>query len=358
MGTQQATPAETDAMRRALEAAVGGPRHGPNPRVGCVLLTADGIELAVGHHRGAGTPHAEAAALASAKVSGQDVRGATAVVTLEPCTHTGRTPPCAQALLDADLARVVVAAADPNPQAAGGVELLRRYGVEVVEGVLAEESERLNRSWLHAVRHGRPFVTLKWASTLDGRAAAEDGTSRWITGEQARADVHRRRSDVDAVLVGTGTVRADDPALTVRTPDRADDAHQPLRVVLGLSGIAAGSRVLDDAAPTLHLATRDLDESLAELHRREVRHLLVEGGPTVAAAFLRAGLVDEVLTYLAPAVLGAGAAAVGDIGVRTMADITRLRTVDVQRHGEDVLIVSELVGPAPMVAEPRPGGTR
>ena len=348
MGTEQATPAETDAMRRALAAAALGPRHGPNPRVGCALLATDGTELAVGHHRGAGTPHAEAAALSSARAAGYDPRGATAVVTLEPCTHTGRTPPCAQALTAAGVARVVVAAGDPNPEAAGGVELLRRHGVVVVEGVLAEESERQNRAWLHAVRRGRPFVTLKWASTLDGRAAAEDGTSRWITGTEARADVHRRRGDVDAVLVGTGTVRADDPALTVRAAGRADGAHRPLRVVLGISGIPAGSRLLDDAAPTLHLPTRDLREALRVLHGREVRHLLVEGGPTVAAAFLRAGLVDEVLTYLAPAVLGRGAPVVGDLGVRTMADITRLRTIDVQRHGEDVLIVSE----------PRPGGTR
>lgn len=350
MGTDHATPAETGAMRRALAAAADGPRHGPNPRVGCVLLAADGLELAVGSHRGAGTPHAEAAALAAAAAAGHQVHGATAVVTLEPCTHTGRTPPCAQALLAAGVTRVVVAAGDPNPQAAGGADLLRRHGVDVVTGVLAGESEQLNRAWLHAVRHSRPFVTLKWAATLDGRVAAPDGSSRWITGEQARADVHRRRGDVDAVLVGTGTVLLDDPALTVRSPGRAADAHQPLRVVLGLSDVPAASRVLDDSAPTLHLATRDLAEALAELHRREVRHLLVEGGPTVAAAFLRAGLVDEVLSYLAPAVLGAGAPAVGDLGVRTIADTARLRTVDVQRHGEDVLLVCEPIA--------RPGGNR
>lgn len=340
MGTEQATPAETDAMRRALAAAALGPAHGPNPRVGCVLLAPGGTVLATAHHLGAGTSHAEAAALQAARQRGYDLAGCTAVVTLEPCTHTGRTPPCAQSLLEAGVRRVVVASLDPNPAAAGGAHLLREHGAEVVVGVLAEQADRLNRAWLLAVQRGRPFVTLKWASTLDGRAAAADGTSRWITGVEARADVHRRRADVDAVLVGTGTVRADDPSLTVRVPDQPDAGHRPLRVVLGRSGIPDDARVLDDSAPTLRLTTRDLSEALAALHRREVRHLLVEGGPTVAAAFLTAGLVDEVLSYIAPAVLGSGPPAIADLGVRTIASAVRLRTTDVQRHGEDVLIVS------------------
>lgn len=347
MGNEQATPAETDAMRRALAAAALGPTHGPNPRVGCVLLAPDGTVLATGHHLGAGTPHAEAAALQAARAGGHPVAGCTAVVTLEPCAHTGRTPPCTQSLLDAGVRRVVVASLDPNPEAGGGAKVLRAHGAEVVMGVLAAEADRLNRAWLLAVQRGRPFVTLKWASTLDGRAAAADGTSRWITGAEARADVHRRRADVDAVLVGTGTVRIDDPSLTVRVSERLDAGHRPLRVVLGRSDIPDSARVLDDSAPTLHLTTRDLGDALAALHRHEVRHVLVEGGPTVAAAFLRAGLVDEVLSYVAPAVLGSGPPAVADLGVRTIATALRLRTTDVQRHGEDVLIVS-----APRTEEP------
>lgn len=342
--TGGATPVETAAMARALELAALGPDHGPNPQVGCVLLAPDGRVLAEGHHRGAGTPHAEADALAAAAATGEDLHGATAVVTLEPCAHTGRTPPCAQALLAAGVTRVVVGARDPNPAAAGGSALLREAGVDVVTGVAAADSERLNRRWLHAVRTGRPFVTLKWASTLDGRAAAADGTSRWITGPQARADVHARRAGADAVLVGTGTALADDPWLTTRRPGPdgepvlSDD--QPLRVVLGTRDLPQDARVLDDAAPTLQLRTHDVTAALAELAGHEVRHLWVEGGPTVAAAFLRAGAVDEIVTYLAPAVLGAGPAAVGDLGVRTIAGTLRFHLADVALLGGDVVLVA------------------
>lgn len=348
-------PRETEAMSRALQLAALGPAHGPNPRVGCVVLSPTGQVLGEGHHRGAGEPHAEVVALADARrhdPDGATLRGATAVVTLEPCSHTGRTPPCTLALLEAGVARVVVAAEDPNPVAAGGRDVLRRAGVEVVTGVLAEESTALNRYWAHAVAHGRPFVTLKWAATLDGRAAASDGSSRWITGEGARADVHARRATADAVLVGTGTVAADDPWLTTRTsgsdrhagsgtPGTTVPSHrQPLRVVLGERDLPAGARVLDAAAPTLHLRTRQVAVALRELAAREVRHVWVEGGPTVAAAFLRDGAVDELVTYIAPAVLGAGPPAVGDVGVRTVADTLRFRLRDVTVLDGDVMVVS------------------
>ena len=314
-----------------------------------MLLAPDGRVLGEGFHRGAGTAHAEVDALADAvrHRRGRDLRGATAVVTLEPCAHTGRTPPCARALVAAGVARVVVGAADPNPLAAGGAEVLRTAGVEVVEGVMAGRSSALNRCFEHAVRLGRPFVTLKWASTLDGRVAAPDGSSRWITGPEARADVHARRAGADAVLVGTGTALRDDPWLTTRLPDPAAPGgpdpladRQPLRVVLGERDLPASARVLDDAAETLLLRTRDVAEALAELARREVRHLWVEGGPTVAAAFLRAGAVDELVTYLAPAVLGGGPAAVGDLGVTSVGGTLRFRLSDVTRTGGDVVLVS------------------
>lgn len=338
------SPQETEAMLRALDLASRGASHGPNPRVGCVLLDPDGRVLAEGHHTGAGAPHAEAEALAAARARGSDLSAATAVVTLEPCSHTGRTPPCARALLEAGVRRVVVGAQDPNPVAAGGTAVLRAGGVEVVTGVLAQESASLNRYWTHAVTHGRPFVTLKWAATLDGRVAAADGTSRWLTGPAARSDVHDRRACADAVLVGTGTALVDDPWLTTRrtaTDGRAVlDAHQPLRVVLGERDLPAGARVLDDAARTLQLRTRDVSSALAELAAREVRHLWVEGGPTVAAAFLRSGTVDELVTYVAPAVLGSGAPAVGDLGVGTVQDTLRFRLSDVARLGGDVVLVS------------------
>jgi diaminohydroxyphosphoribosylaminopyrimidine deaminase/5-amino-6-(5-phosphoribosylamino)uracil reductase len=334
-------PHELAAMRRALElAATPGVPLGPNPRVGCVLLAPDGSVVAEGHHRGAGTPHAEVDALAAA---GARAAGATAVVTLEPCDHTGRTGPCSEALLAAGVARVVVAQLDPNPVAAGGAERLRAAGVVVETGVLAEESEALNEAWTFAVTHGRPWVTWKAASTLDGRIAAADGTSRWITSAAARAEVHELRAAVDAVVVGTGTVLADDPHLTVRRDGAVQDGHLPLRVVMGRRDIPATARVLDDAAPTVHLRTHEPADVLAELHAREVRHLLLEGGPTVAAAFVRAGVVDAVRWYVAPALLGAGASALGDAGMSTIAQALRLQVVDVARVGADLRIDARVV---------------
>lgn len=328
-------------MRRALEiAATPGVPHGPNPRVGCVLLAPDGSEIAEGFHRGAGTPHAEAAALATAyELGGPDAaRGATAVVTLEPCNHTGRTGPCAQALIGAGVARVIFAQPDPNPLAAGGAVTLRGARVTVETGLLEREARRLNRAWTFALEHGRPFVTWKLAATLDGRSAASDGSSKWITGEIARRDVHRLRAECDAILVGTGTVLSDDPALTVR--DEVGDlaGRQPLRVVLGAREIPDGARLLDGDAETLHLQTRDVAAAMSELHERGIQHLFLEGGPTVAAAFLVAGYVDEVVAYLAPKLLGSGANAVADLGIESITGALDLEVEDVTALGHDVRI--------------------
>ena len=328
------SPAEVAAMRRALDlAAAPGVALGPNPRVGCVLLDPEGRPVAEGHHRGAGHPHAEVEALTAL---GRPATGLTAVVTLEPCNHTGRTGPCAQALIQAGVARVVHAQSDPNPVAAGGAATLRRAGVAVVDGVLAEEARALNRAWSFGLVHGRPLVTWKYAATLDGRSAAADGTSRWISNPAARRDTHRLRGESDAVLVGTGTVLADDPQLTVRDDgDRPLPAErQPLRVVVGLRALPPDRRVLDPAAETLLLATRNPADVLAQLWERGRRHVLLEGGPTVAAAFLRAGVVDEVVAYVAPLLLGAGPAAVGDLGITTIADALHLETTDVTVLGE------------------------
>jgi len=323
--------AERAAMRRALKlAATPGVPFGPNPRVGCVLLDAAGAVLGEGHHRGAGTAHAEVDALASARAAGHDVRGATAVVTLEPCDHTGRTGPCTQALLAAGVRRVVHALPDPTAQAGGGADTLRAAGVEVEQGLLADEAARLNRGWRHGLAHRRPLVTWKLATTLDGRSAAADGTSRWITGPAARADVHLLRARVDTVVAGTGTVLTDDPRLTVRPPSGALPAdHQPLRVVAGERDLPADARVLDREAETLHLRTRDPHEVLGTLFDRGRRHVLLEGGPTLAAAWLRAGVVDEVLAYVAPVLLGAGTPTVGDLGITTIADAFRPTVTDV-----------------------------
>ncbi|ROR91233.1 diaminohydroxyphosphoribosylaminopyrimidine deaminase [Nocardioides aurantiacus] len=327
MRSEQQAGAEQRAMRRALDLAQSpGVPLGPNPRVGCVLLDDEGQVVAEGHHRGAGTPHAEAAALTEA---GAAAAGTTAVVTLEPCNHTGRTGPCTEALIAAGVCRVVFAQPDPNPVAAGGERRLRDAGIEVDLGLLEREARAVNRAWTFALEHRRPFVTWKLATTLDGRSAAADGTSRWITSRASRVDTHRLRSRCDVVLVGTGTIEVDDPRLTVR--DEYDEAlaHQPLRAVMGLRDVAAGATVLDGAAETVLLRTRDPREALAELHARDRRHVFLEGGPTLAAAFLAAGLVDEVVAYVAPTFLGAGRSAVGDLGITTIGDALHLRVEDV-----------------------------
>ncbi|WP_374928231.1 bifunctional diaminohydroxyphosphoribosylaminopyrimidine deaminase/5-amino-6-(5-phosphoribosylamino)uracil reductase RibD [Kytococcus sedentarius] len=335
-------------MRRALELAARGPAVDPNPRVGCVLLDADGRTLGEGWHRGAGTPHAEVAALTAALAdAGELPPGTTAVVTLEPCNHTGRTGPCSQALLDAGVSRVVIAQPDPTPLAAGGAEHLRAVGVEVVTGVMEREATALNEWFTASARLGRPVVTLKLASTLDGRVAAADGTSRWITGEQARLDVHRQRATAGAVVVGTGTALADDPQLTVRLPEgdpalallhvaEGAPARQPLRVVVGTRELPASARLLDDVAETLLLPTHDPAEVLTTLGGRGIHHAWLEGGPTLAAAFLRAGLVDRLVHHLAPALLGSGAPLTGDLGIGTIAGLDRWRLDDVTRLGDDL----------------------
>ncbi|WJV50080.1 bifunctional diaminohydroxyphosphoribosylaminopyrimidine deaminase/5-amino-6-(5-phosphoribosylamino)uracil reductase RibD [Streptomyces flavofungini] len=432
-----ATAAEAVAMRRAVALAARGLGFtSPNPVVGCVVLDATGDSVGEGYHQRAGGPHAEVHAL---RAAGEKARGGTAVVTLEPCNHTGRTGPCAQALLDAGIARVVYAVADPTPDATGGAATLRAAGVDVESGLLAEEAQTVNAAWLTSVRTGRPHVTWKYAATLDGRVAAADGTSRWISSAESRADVHRLRAECDAVVVGSGTQRADDPHLAVRGPLLTDGAAQPLRVVVDTHGTAVrpGARVLDDAAPTLvavaegveplpgvetvhlpyadehadadHLpyvervpraagngavapppsgrpdaddeegrlehrftasggayraqrpdapATRpgqsgtpgtpgglDIDALLAELHARGVRSVLLEGGPTLAGAFVAAGAVDRVIGYLAPTLLGAGPAALTGGGITTLTEALRLDVRECVALGPDLRITATVAGP-------------
>lgn len=331
-----ASRVEVRAMRRAFELArTPGVPLGPNPRVGAVLLDRGGDVVAEGYHRGAGTPHAEVDALSKA---GAAAAGTTLVVTLEPCNHIGRTGPCATAVAAAGIARVVFAQPDASGRAGGGADTLRAAGIDVEAGVLAQESERINVAWTFALQRGRPFVSWKLAATLDGRSAASDGSSRWITGPAARADVHRLRAECDAVLVGTGTVVADDPQLTVRHPsgEPLDAGHQPLRVVMGLRDIPADAKVLDSAAPTLALRTRAPGEALAALAERDCQHVWLEGGPTLAAAFVVEHLVDRVVAYIAAALLGAGSPAVADLGIGSIDRARRLTLTDVARFGDDV----------------------
>lgn len=322
-------------MARALELAERGPWPDPNPRVGCVIVAPDGSLVSEGFHAGAGTAHAEAAALEAA---GDRARGATAYVTLEPCSHTGRTGPCAEALIAAGVGRVVFAQNDPNPVARGGAEVLAAAGVAVVGGVRAEQAKALNAAWTRTIELGRPIVTWKFAATLDGRSAALDGTSQWITGPASRADVHALRARCDAILVGTGTVLADDPRLTVRTPDGSPAVAQPLRAVMGVRELPSGAAVRGGPGECLALRTRDPYAALATLWDKGIRHVWLEGGPTLAAAFVSEGLVDEVYAYLAPALLGAGSNAVGDLGIASISDILRLRFEEVVRIGTDIRV--------------------
>ncbi|MCT9818832.1 bifunctional diaminohydroxyphosphoribosylaminopyrimidine deaminase/5-amino-6-(5-phosphoribosylamino)uracil reductase RibD [Microbacterium sp. W1N] len=345
----EATDRERAAMREALALALRGPR-GVNPQVGAVLLSPAGDVLAEGWHRGAGTAHAEVDALS--KLPGGAARGATAVVTLEPCNHTGRTGPCAEALIAAGVARVVYAVDDPGENSSGGAARLRAAGIDVVGGVEHDAATALLSSWLTVQRLGRPHVSVKWAQSLDGRAAAADGTSQWITGPAARADVHERRAQADAIVVGTGTLLADDPALTARRPDGTLYEHQPMPVVLGQRAVPESALVHRHPRPVLHRDGENLGgESpnepslMAQLRDLGVHRVFVEGGPTIASAFLRAGIVDEVLAYLAPTLIGAGPdgadrPALRGLGVQTITDQRRLRIASVTPLGDDLLIVA------------------
>ncbi|MET7418293.1 bifunctional diaminohydroxyphosphoribosylaminopyrimidine deaminase/5-amino-6-(5-phosphoribosylamino)uracil reductase RibD [Dactylosporangium sp. NPDC005555] len=341
--------ADADAghMRRAVALSLRGlGETSPNPNVGCVLVGPGGDVVGEGRTAPAGGPHAEVNALAAA---GDRARGATAYVTLEPCDHTGRTGPCTRALIAAGVDRVVVAVSDPDPVAAGGAETLRAAGitVDVGEGRAAARDAMIG--WLTAVGRGTPYVIWKFAATLDGRSAAADGTSKWITSPEARADVHRIRGGVDAIIAGIGTVLADDPQLTVRT-DGGPAARQPLRVVVeGGSRTPPAAKVLDGSAPTW-VATApgggrvDLQDMLRQLYERGVRTALLEGGPTLAGAFLAGGLVDRVVAYLAPKLLGAGPAALAGAGISTISQALTLDVVDVAMIGPDVRLTATVRG--------------
>jgi diaminohydroxyphosphoribosylaminopyrimidine deaminase/5-amino-6-(5-phosphoribosylamino)uracil reductase len=349
-----ASDIETDALRRAvaLSAAALGTTS-PNPPVGAVVLDVHGGIVGEGWTAPPGGPHAEVVALERA---GAAAREGTLVVTLEPCRHTGRTGPCATAVLEAGIRRVVVACTDPTDLAGGGADLLRAAGVDVELGVLADEvAHGPLEAWLTSRRLGRPFVTWKYAATLDGRSAAADGTSRWITSEQSRADVHRLRGEVDAVLAGVETVLTDDPLLDARP----DPGHQPLRVVVDTRGrTPLTARALAGPQPALVVTGPLLDDpgyprsralplgddgrvdlrALLQLLQDEhdVVSVLLEGGPTLAGAFVAQGLVDRVIGYVAPALLGDGPHALRDAGVGTISAAHRLRLDDVARTGDDV----------------------
>lgn len=350
-----------ELMRRALELALQPPFTSPNPRVGAVVVS-DGEVVGEGAHHGAGTPHAEAVALAAA---GERARGATVYVTLEPCAHHGRMPPCATALVEAGVARVVAAIEDPDPRVSGsGFDILRGAGIEVEIGVLASEAEAVNRSFLHHRRTGRPLVSLKLALTLDGRLAAPDRTSRWITGPGARGRVHAYRAAVDAVLVGAGTACTDDPELTARD---VDAARQPARVVVDAAGrVPPWSRIFSDGEvvvattaacpPEAEVAWKeagaevlrlpgdrhvDLRELLAALGERGWLEVMCEGGGELATSLLRADLVDRLELHHGPVLIGRGGPDIGDLGIGTMSEAMQWRLIEVERLDQDVVTVYE-----------------
>lgn len=343
-------------MARALELARRGlyTTH-PNPRVGCVLVR-DGVVVGEGWHVRPGEPHAEVHAL---RMAGDAARGATAYVTLEPCAHTGRTPPCADALVRAGVARVVAAIRDPFPQVDGrGFDRLRAAGIVVESGLLAAEAEALNAGFLRRVRHGRPWVRLKLAISLDGRVAMASGESRWITGLVARHDVHHQRACADIVLTGIGTVLADDPRLDVRDLDAAACVpRQPARAVLDRLGrTPSGARILAGQGDTLvfrHAGAPvagavdvptplgddgrlDLSFVFAELGRRGFNEVLVECGGTLAAALLAGGHVDELLVYQSPTLLGATAQPMVALRFEHLAERLRFRLIEATSVGEDL----------------------
>jgi diaminohydroxyphosphoribosylaminopyrimidine deaminase/5-amino-6-(5-phosphoribosylamino)uracil reductase len=343
------------AMRRALDIARFGPDNTQNPQVGCVIINAEGRGVAEGWHQGAGTAHAEVNALE--QLSEAWIARAselTAVITLEPCNHTGLTGPCSHALVDAGITRVVYATDDPSPCASGGGAYLRAHGVAVRSGVLHEDAELLIASW--RARRGlenqssQPFVTVKWAQSLDGRAAATDGSSQWITAPQARADVHARRAAADAIMVGGGTLRADDPTLTAR------DAHghllvspkqQPIPVVVSNTPIPRGARIMDHPALAAHQLTQpiqltgaNLTEEIQSLAQYGIRSVFVEGGPALISALIADNLVDQVLVYTAPKLLGGPATALGNIGVASIDNAITLCVAERVPLGPDELVIA------------------
>lgn len=331
-------PSYEVAMRRAIELAANGPSKGINPQVGCVILNSAGEVIAEGWHRGSGTAHAEIDALS--KLTPEQARGATFVVTLEPCNHTGKTGPCAQALVESQVGRVVYAATDPGNASSGGATRLREAGIEVIGGVLEDEVETFIAEWMLAARLQRPHVTVKWASSLDGRAAAHDGTSQWITGPEARERVHAQRSAADAIVVGTGTLLADNPSLTARHSNGELLDEQPIPVVIGRRPVPASARIYEHPLEPLVIGHNDLHAALNEMFERGIRTVYVEGGPTLASALIAAGLADRLYIYFAPSLLGGDKLALGDLGIGTLTERIDLTITSVETLGDDLLITA------------------
>ncbi len=294
----------TVAMQRAIALAEKGlGKTAPNPIVGAVIISAAGEVVGEGFHdRVNSADHAEVVAI---KAAGDKAKGSTIVISLEPCNHTGSTGACAQAIIDAGITTVVYAISDPNEKAAGGAVALRAAGLTVIEGVLKDEAAFSNRAWFMKIKKGRPFFTWKVAATLDGKVAAADGTSKWISNERSRADVQILRRQADAILVGTNTVITDDPHLIPRG-SFAGYGDNPIRVICGEQEIPEDAQIFDDAAKTILVKSKDLDLLVEKLNELEINHVFVEAGPTLGSAMLDHCLMDELVIYQAPTLLGTG----------------------------------------------------
>jgi len=317
------------AMARAIECArLGLGKTSPNPIVGAVITSATGEFISEGFH--SGTEHAEVIAIAAAK---EIPAGSIIYVTLEPCNHQGKTPPCTQALIDAGITKVVYSVTDPNPIAAGGAEKLRNSGIEVVAGLLESEAAFVNRAWLTKIAKHRPRITWKIASTMDGKVAAADGSSKWITSELARADVAVLRSQTDAIVTSTATVKADNPLLTSKGLGK-----NPVRIVMGETEIASDSQILNSDAETVVIKSHNFQELILLSSQRGFNQILVESGPTFGTALLKADLVDEIVLFQAPTFFGSGTPSISDLGINSISQRLDFDIADVEVIGADLKI--------------------
>jgi diaminohydroxyphosphoribosylaminopyrimidine deaminase/5-amino-6-(5-phosphoribosylamino)uracil reductase len=317
------------AMARAIDCArLGLGKTFPNPIVGAVITSATGEVLSEGFHQGG--DHAEVIALNAVK---EIPAGSIIYISLEPCNHHGKTPPCVDAIINAGIKKVVYAVSDPNPIATGGAERLRAAGVEVESGIGEEQARLENRAWLTKIELGRPRITWKIASTMDGKVAASDGTSKWITGDLARTDVARMRSQVDGIVTSTATVIADDPLLTSKGLGK-----NPVRIVMGATELSAQMQISNDAAETVLIKSRNFDELLSLAEERGFNDILIESGPTFGTALLRANLIDEIVLFQAPTLLGSGTPSIGDLGITNIAGRLDFEISDVEVIGSDLKI--------------------
>jgi diaminohydroxyphosphoribosylaminopyrimidine deaminase/5-amino-6-(5-phosphoribosylamino)uracil reductase len=317
------------AMARAIDCArLGLGKTFPNPIVGAVITSATGEFISEGFHQGA--DHAEVIAIKAAK---EIPAGSIIYVSLEPCNHHGKTPPCVDAIIESGISKVIYAVSDPNPVASGGAERLKAAGIEVISGLNEIQARYENRAWLTKIEKQRPRITWKIASTMDGKVAASDGSSKWITGEPARADVALMRSQADAIVTSTATVKADDPLLTSKGA-----GSNPVRIVMGTTEIASDSKVLGNDSETVLIKSHDFKDLIKVANERGFNQLMIEAGPTLGTALLRADLIDEIVLFQAPTFLGAGLSAIGDLGITNIAGRLDFEISDVEVIGADLKI--------------------